>query len=165
MKYWLYKNFPTIVKRVLFQYEQNESVFDVESISEMPGLVHKVFSVLVTTPVLDCTGRSDDLLSFDLTPQVTGCHACLYFDVLCKEETDCCLISYSSCSQRLWLNGEFFSILGAMVNSIYTLKLKKGRNTPANIPEIARCLARLRRVPAEEIAMATTENAKRLFGM
>lgn len=46
-----------------------------------------------------------------------------------------------------------------------TPKLKKGRNTPANIPEIARCLARLRRVPAEEIAMATTENAKRLFGM
>ena len=128
MKYWLYKNFPTIVKRALFQYEQNESVFDIESISEMPGLVHKVFSVLVTTSVLDCTGRNDDLLNFDLTPQVTGCHACLYFDVLCKEETDCCLISYSSCSQRLWLNGEFFSILGAMVNSIYTLKLKKGRN-------------------------------------
>lgn len=46
-----------------------------------------------------------------------------------------------------------------------TPKPKKGRNTPVNIPEIARCLARLRRVPAEEIAMVTTENAKRLFGM
>lgn len=46
-----------------------------------------------------------------------------------------------------------------------TPKPKKGRNTPVNIPEIARCLARLRRVSAEEIAMETAENAKRLFGM
>ena len=46
-----------------------------------------------------------------------------------------------------------------------TPKPKKGRNTPANIPEIADRLADLRKTSVEEIMVVTTENAKRLFGM
>lgn len=46
-----------------------------------------------------------------------------------------------------------------------TPKPKKGRNTPANIPEIAERLADIRKTSVEEIIMVTAENAKRLFGM
>ena len=46
-----------------------------------------------------------------------------------------------------------------------TPKPKAGRNTPANIPEIAERLADIRKTSVEEIIMVTAENAKRLFGM
>ena len=46
-----------------------------------------------------------------------------------------------------------------------TPKPKRGRNTPANIPEIAERLADIREDLGQEIIMVTAENAKRLFGM
>lgn len=39
------------------------------------------------------------------------------------------------------------------------------RNEPAYVPHIAEVLAQVRGVPVEEVARATTENARRLFGL
>ncbi len=39
------------------------------------------------------------------------------------------------------------------------------RNTPAHLPQIAGVLAEVRGIPAHELALATTRNAARLFGL